>query len=111
MHLPLEMPCYIFNCTASYAQIFILCAELSVLLTWRALGVGAIHEVRGGGHKVAPPYFSRNISATRKRPMQVYLFIMKSQSASFLVTITLFLIYKTWRRHICSDDKKLISSA
>ena len=38
-------------------------------LTRQALGVGATLEaLGGGGHKVAfPLYFSRNISATRKR--------------------------------------------
>ena len=36
-------------------------------LTRQALGVGATREALGGWHKVAPLYFSRNISAKRKR--------------------------------------------
>ena len=36
-------------------------------LTRQALGVRASREALGGRHKVAPLYFSRNVSATRKR--------------------------------------------
>ena len=38
-----------------------------IILTRQALGVGATREALGAGHKVAPLYFSRDISATRKR--------------------------------------------
>ena len=44
-----------------------MCLRKWALLTRQALGVCATHEPLGGGHKVAPLCFSRNISATQRR--------------------------------------------
>ena len=55
------------RCKAKNQEISGIGNFFKSVLTRQALGVGATHEALGGGIKLPPLYFSRNISATRKR--------------------------------------------